>query len=77
MDLGNGLYQANSTGGNHFAFQAKSRLEVDAFYQAAINNGAKDNGAPGIRAHYHPNYYGAFVFDPDGNKIEACCHLPE
>lgn len=68
---------ANRTGGNHFAFQAKSRLEVDAFYQAAINNGAKDNGAPGIRAHYHPNYYGAFVFDPDGNKIEACCHLPE
>ncbi|MBK8159973.1 MAG: VOC family protein [Rhodospirillaceae bacterium] len=68
---------ANRAGGNHFAFQAKSRLEVDAFYLAAIRGGAKDNGAPGIRAHYHPNYYGAFAFDPDGNKIEACCHLPE
>ena len=68
---------ANRTGGNHFAFQAKSRLEVDAFYQAAISHGAADNGAPGLRPHYHPNYYGAFVFDPDGNKIEACCHLPE
>lgn len=69
--------QANRSGGNHFAFEAKSRLEVDAFYLAAIRGGAKDNGAPGIRAHYHPNYYGAFAFDPDGNKIEACCHLPE
>ncbi|WP_303976084.1 VOC family protein [Dongia mobilis] len=68
---------ANRAGGNHFAFQAKSRLEVDAFYLAAIRGGAKDNGAPGIRAHYHPNYYGAFAFDPDGNKIEACCHFPE
>lgn len=68
---------ANRSGGTHFAFQAKSRLEVDAFYLAAIRGGAKDNGQPGIRAHYHPNYYGAFAFDPDGNKIEACCHLPE
>jgi catechol 2,3-dioxygenase-like lactoylglutathione lyase family enzyme len=67
----------NRSSGNHFAFQAKSRLEVDAFYLAAIRGGAKDNGQPGIRAHYHPNYYGAFAFDPDGNKIEACCHLPE
>jgi len=68
---------ANRSGGTHFAFQAKSRLEVDAFYLAALRGGAKDNGAPGIRAHYHPNYYGAFAFDPDGNKIEACCHSPE
>ncbi|WP_374655190.1 VOC family protein [Dongia sp.] len=69
--------EANRAGGSHFAFEAKTRLEVDAFYLAAIRGGAKDNGAPGIRAHYHPNYYGAFAFDPDGNKIEACCHLPE
>ena len=49
---------------------------VDAFYQAAMAAGAKDNGAPGIRAHYHPNYYGAFVLDPDGHNIEAVCHAP-
>ena len=50
--------------------------EVDAFYAAALAAGAKDNGAPGIRAHYHPNYYGAFVLDPDGHNIEAVCHKP-
>jgi predicted lactoylglutathione lyase len=61
----------------HVAFAAKSRAVVDAFYQAAIAAGGKDNGAPGIRAHYHPNYYGAFVLDPDGHNIEAVCHLPE
>ena len=55
---------------------AKDRASVDAFYQAAIAAGAKDNGAPGIRAHYHPNYYGAFVLDPDGHNIEAVCHTP-
>jgi predicted lactoylglutathione lyase len=53
---------------------AKDRTTVDAFYQAAIAAGGRDNGPPGIRAHYHPNYYGAFVLDPDGHNIEAVCH---
>jgi len=60
----------------HIAITAKNRAAVDAFYQAAIAAGARDNGAPGIRAHYHPNYYGAFVLDPDGHNIEAVCHAP-
>ena len=60
----------------HLAFAANSRAEVDAFYKAAIAAGGKDNGAPGIRAHYHPNYYGAFVLDMDGHNIEAVCHEP-
>jgi predicted lactoylglutathione lyase len=50
---------------------------VHAFYQAAIAAGGRDNGAPGLRAHYHPNYYGAFVLDPDGHNIEAVCHEPD
>lgn len=58
----------------HIAFSARDRATVDAFYQAAIAAGGKDNGAPGVRAQYHPNYYGAFVLDPDGNNIEAVCH---
>ena len=58
----------------HVAFVASSREVVDAFYKAAIAAGGRDNGAPGIRAHYHPNYYGAFVLDPDGHNIEAVCH---
>ena len=62
--------------GTHVAFTAETRAEVDSFYEAAIAAGGKDNGAPGIRAHYHPNYYGAFVLDPDGNNIEAVCHTP-
>jgi catechol 2,3-dioxygenase-like lactoylglutathione lyase family enzyme len=61
----------------HIAFDAPNRATVDAFYQAALTAGGKDNGAPGIRAYYHPNYYGAFVFDLDGHNIEAVCHLPE
>jgi catechol 2,3-dioxygenase-like lactoylglutathione lyase family enzyme len=60
----------------HVAFLAPDRASVDAFYHAAIKAGAKDNGAPGIRAHYHPDYYGAFVLDPDGHNIEAVCHHP-
>jgi len=60
----------------HIAITAKDRATVDAFYKAAMAAGAKDNGAPGIRAHYHPNYYGAFVRDADGNNIEAVCHAP-
>ena len=60
----------------HIAFAAASRAEVDAFYAAAIAAGGKDNGKPGVRAMYHPTYYGAFVFDPDGYNVEAVCHAP-
>ncbi len=63
--------------GLHFAFTARSRAEVDAFHQAALRAGGRDNGAPGLRPHYHENYYGAFVLDPDGVNIEAVCHRPE
>jgi catechol 2,3-dioxygenase-like lactoylglutathione lyase family enzyme len=60
----------------HVAFRAANRALVDAFYKAAISAGGRDNGAPGLRPHYHPNYYGAFVLDPDGHNIEAVCHDP-
>jgi len=60
----------------HVAFLAPSRAGVDAFYRAAIAAGGKDNGPPGLRPHYHANYYAAFVFDPDGNNVEAVCHAP-
>jgi catechol 2,3-dioxygenase-like lactoylglutathione lyase family enzyme len=60
----------------HVAFLAPSRASVDAFYEAALAAGAKDNGPPGLRPQYHANYYGAFVFDLDGNNIEAVCHAP-
>jgi catechol 2,3-dioxygenase-like lactoylglutathione lyase family enzyme len=68
---------ANRSGGVHLAFKARTRAAVDAFYAAAIAAGAADNGKPGLRPHYHTGYYGAFVFDPDGNKLEACCHHSE
>ena len=61
----------------HVALQSPDRATVDAFYEAAVRAGGRDNGPPGIRAHYHENYYGAFVHDPDGNNIEAVCHAPE
>jgi catechol 2,3-dioxygenase-like lactoylglutathione lyase family enzyme len=60
----------------HVCFVAESRAEVDAFYTAALAAGGRDNGPPGIRAHYHPNYYAAFILDPDGHNIEAVCHTP-
>lgn len=60
----------------HVAFRVSNRALVNAFYEAALAAGARDNGAPGIRLHYHPNYYGAFVLDPDGHNIEAVCHDP-
>ncbi|SEE36441.1 Catechol 2,3-dioxygenase [Rhizobiales bacterium GAS188] len=60
----------------HVAFTAGSRADVDAFHEAAMRAGAKDNGRPGLRPLYHPNYYGAFVLDPDGHNVEAVCHLP-
>lgn len=68
---------ANPPSGVHIAFTAANRADVRAFYDAAIAAGGKDKGAPGLRPHYHPNYYGAFVLDPDGHNIEAVCHFPE
>jgi catechol 2,3-dioxygenase-like lactoylglutathione lyase family enzyme len=61
----------------HVAFATESRKIVDEFYAAAIAAGGRDNGKPGVRPHYHENYYGAFVLDPDGNNIEAVCHAPK
>lgn len=61
----------------HVAVVAANRAAVRSFYQAALAAGAKDNGPPGLRPHYHENYYGAFVLDPDGHNIEAVCHAPE
>lgn len=66
-----------ATGRMHVAFAVSTRAEVDAFHAAALAAGGRDNGAPGIRPHYHPNYYGAFVLDPDGLNVEAVCHAPE
>jgi len=61
----------------HFAFVAKTRAAVDDFYKAAIAAGGKDHGAPGLRPHYHKDYYGAFVIDADGHNVEAVCRQPE
>jgi catechol 2,3-dioxygenase-like lactoylglutathione lyase family enzyme len=60
----------------HIAFVAESRAQVRSFYQAALAAGASDNGPPGVREHYHPSYYAAFVIGPDGHNIEAVCHRP-
>ena len=60
----------------HLAFTADNRQQVDAFHRAALKAGGKDNGAPGLRPHYHPNYYAAFVIGPDGHNIEVVCHEP-
>jgi len=65
--------QGKLTGRHHLAFQARDRATVDAFHQAAVAHGGRDNGAPGERP-YHPGYYAAFVLDPDGNNIEAVYH---
>jgi len=64
------------TGWGHIALVAASRAQVDAFHAAGLAAGGTDNGAPGIRLHYHPNYYAAFIVDPDGNRLEAVCHQP-
>lgn len=61
----------------HVAFMARCRADVNAFYQAALAAGGIDNGPPGLRPHYHEDYYGAFVLDPDGHNIEAVIHEPE
>lgn len=71
--IGGGWGQA---GHAHVAFVADKRSQVDAFYAAAMAAEGRDNGPPGVRAHYDPNYYAAFVLDPDGNNIEAVCHAP-
>ena len=73
--IGNGGAEAN--GNVHVAFTASRRDEVDAFHAAALAAGGRDNGAPGLRPHYHARYYGAFVIDPDGNNVEAVCHAAE
>lgn len=67
--------QGRLTGPVHLAFQASDQAMVAAFYKAALDHGGKDNGAPGLRE-YHPDYYAAFVIDPDGNNIEAVFHGP-
>jgi catechol 2,3-dioxygenase-like lactoylglutathione lyase family enzyme len=65
------------TRGCHLCWAAPDRAAVDAFHAAALAAGGTDNGAPGLRPHYHAHYYGAFVLDPDGNNVEAVCHAPE
>ncbi|MBH9577246.1 VOC family protein [Inhella proteolytica] len=60
----------------HIAFRVPSRAAVDDFHRAALAAGGRDHGAPGLRPQYHPNYYGAYVLDPDGHNIEAVCHEP-
>jgi catechol 2,3-dioxygenase-like lactoylglutathione lyase family enzyme len=75
-----GFGQGNSgrkAGDLHVAFAARNRAEVNNFHEAGLRAGGKDNGPPGIRAHYHTDYYAAFLFDPDGLNIEAVCHAPE
>lgn len=67
---------ARAGNGIHIAYAVGSRAQVDAFYRTALDHGGSDEGAPGLRPHYHPHYYAAYVRDPDGNKIQAVCHLP-
>ena len=66
-----------AVGPRHVAFSAPNRAAVDVFYRAALAVGGRDHGAPGVRETYHPDYYGAFVLDPDDNNVEAVCHAPE
>lgn len=68
---------ASAGNGPHTAFLAPSRLAVDEFHRLALAHGGCDEGAPGTRPHYHEHYYGAYVRDPDGNKLQACCHHSE
>lgn len=65
---------ASHGNGTHVAFVAQDRASVDAFNAAAMAHGGSDEGSPGLRPHYHPNYYGAYVRDPDCNKLQAVCH---
>ena len=68
------ISQGEPTRPLHIAFRVSSRAAVDAFHAAALAAGGEDNGKPGLRPQYHPNYYGAYVLDPDGHNIEAVCH---
>ena len=70
------IRQRDRTAPVHLALRSPDRATVDAFHQAAVAAGGRDNGAPGVRAHYHEHYYGAYVLDPDGNNIEATYHGP-
>jgi catechol 2,3-dioxygenase-like lactoylglutathione lyase family enzyme len=72
-----GVVRRDPAGGGHVALAASDRAAVDAFHQAAIAAGGTDNGQPGLREHYHPTYYAAYVRDLDGNNIEAVTHRPE
>lgn len=67
---------ARAANGMMPGFLAPDRAAVDAFYREALRHGGQDEGPPGLRPHYHPHYYGAYVRDPDGNKFCACCHTP-
>lgn len=69
--------EANFDAKRHWCFKATTRAQVAAFYFAGLAHGGKDNGAPGLRLHYHDNYFGAFLDDPFGNRIEAVCHRAE
>ena len=71
------IKQGSPTATVHVAFSCEDRASVDKFHETAIAFGATDNGPPGLRSEYHPTYYGAFILDPDGNNIEAVCHMPE
>ena len=68
---------ANTNDKRHWCFKAKSRQQVCDFFSAGIEHGGLDDGAPGLRAHYHAHYYGAFLIDPSGNRVEAVCHRAE
>ena len=70
------MHQGAPSAPIHLAFHAADRARVDAFHAAALAVGGTDNGAPGLRPHYHPGYYGAYVLDPDGNNVEAVHHGP-
>jgi catechol 2,3-dioxygenase-like lactoylglutathione lyase family enzyme len=72
-----GVVRRDPPGGGHVAFAAADRATVDEFHAAATAAGGTDNGAPGVREHYHPTYYAAYVRDPDGNNVEAVCHTAE
>ena len=72
-----GVVRRDPVGGAHVAFACDDHATVDAFYEAAMAAGGKDNGPPGLRTHYHENYYAAFVHDADGNNVEAVCQKPQ
>jgi len=71
------IAEREQSGPVHVAFTSPDRATVDEFHAAALAAGGRDNGRPGLRPHYHASYYGAFVYDPDGNNVEAVCHRPE